>query len=166
MAPTGVPDQFIFLSIVVWWLDFVIPGKAYRFLGGNYCTHIASQSQESQFLQDDDMTTCELIQNDTEGTFGLYIKEPRRRLFLVDVYGKEIHCSPVYGISLAIVSTDRESHACKAYFTESVHSCKYECQCPQDKTCSHITITIFPTAFADEMLEICEINVWIGSHWD
>ena len=150
---------------MVWLLHSVIPGKAYRFHGGNYCTHndIETRSRETRFLVDNDMTTCELVPNGAGEMFGLFVKEPRRRLIFVSVDGKGILCSPVYGISLTIVSTNRESHACKAYFTESAHSCKYECRCPQNKLCSHITIVIYPNAFGDGVTEICEIKMWTCS---
>ena len=150
---------------VVWRLHSAISGKAYRFHGGNYCTHndLQTRSRECQFLQDNDMTTCELVPNGARVMFGLFVKEPRRRSIFVSVYGKGILCNPVYGISLTIISTDRESHACKAYFTESAHSCTHECRCPQDKPCSHMTIVIYPKAFADGVTEICEIKIWTGS---
>ena len=150
---------------VVWRLHSAISGKAYRFHGGNYCTHndLQTRSRECQFLQDNDMTTCELVPNGARVMFGLFVKEPRRRSIFVSVYGKGILCNPVYGISLTIISTDRESHACKAYFTESAHSCTHECRCPQDRPCSHMTIVIYPKAFADGVTEICEIKIWTGS---
>ena len=160
----------ILLFIVVWRLHSPISGKAYRFHRGNYCTHydihVQTQSRESQSLQDNDMSTCELIPNDASEVFGLFLKEPRRRLIFVSVYGKEILCSPVYGISLSITSTDHQSHACKAYFTECMNSCNFECQCPQDKSCSHITVMKSPATLADGMTEICEINMWNGSRWN
>ena len=167
MIHTQVPFAQIWLPTDVWWLHSVIPGKAYRFYGGNDCTHsvIQSQSQESQFLQDDDMMTCEWMPYDSRGMFGLFFNEPRRRLIFVSVYGKEILCSPVNGISLTITSTHREIHACKAYITGSVSSCNYECQCPRDKSCSHITVMISPTTFAGGMMELSEIKMWSGSQW-
>ena len=106
----------------------------------------------------------QLVHSGAREMFGIFFNEPRRRSIAVQVYGKVIQCNPVYGISLAVASTDREIHLCKPYHTTSEYICHNICQCPEGKGCSHVIIMVSPMmALLDRAPQICEINLegWV-----
>ena len=132
---------------------------SYRFDGRDSCIHLDVAAEELSVLNDDDPSTCEPMFIGSQYTFlGAFFGREKYGSIDIIIRGSQLECSPVFGMSVSVVSVNRQRNSCKVHYSGSVIWCRYACTCTDRDGCSHIIVdcTRARSEVADR--EICEIN--------
>ena len=136
---------------------------SYRFDGGDSCNHLDLAADETPVLNDGDSSTCEPMFIGSEHTiFGAFFGRLKFGTINVFIRGSQLECSPAIGMSVSVVSANRQRNTCKAHYSGSSNWCRYVCSCTDPEGCSHITVDCMEAHSEVGNREICEI----ASQWN